>query len=84
MLKKSLLMMTGSVVFVVGMILFPLPVPFGLPTMIVGLSIMLKASNDVKRLIIRLFKLHPRTEKLWRSARALRRLSPLKSIGNKF
>ncbi|WP_231383617.1 hypothetical protein [Methylobacter luteus] len=84
MLKKSLLMTTGSVVFVVGMILFPLPVPFGLPTMIVGLSIMLKASNDVKRLIIRLFKLHPRTEKLWRNVRALRRLSPLKSIGNKF
>jgi hypothetical protein len=83
-LKKSLLMTTGSVVFVVGMILFPLPVPFGLPTMIVGLSIMLKASNDVKRLIIRLFKLHPRTEKLWRNVRALRRLSPLKSIGNKF
>lgn len=77
-------MTTGSVVFVVGMILFPLPVPFGLPTMIVGLSIMLKASNDVKRLIIRLFKLHPRTEKLWRNVRALRRLSPLKSIGNKF
>ncbi|MEF3076783.1 hypothetical protein V2P20_17290 [Methylobacter sp. Wu1] len=84
MLRKSLLMTTGSVVFVVGMILFPLPVPFGLPTMIVGLSIMLKASNDVKRLIIRLFKLHPRTEKLWRNARSLRRLSPLKSIGNKF
>jgi hypothetical protein len=35
-------------------------------------------------LIIRLFKLHPRTEKLWRNARSLRRSSPLKSIGNKF
>lgn len=84
MLRKSLLMTIGGVVFVIGMILFPLPVPFGLPTMIVGLSIMLKASNDVKRLIIRLFKLHPQTEKLWRKTRALRHLSSLKSIGNKF
>jgi len=54
MLKKTLLLSCGSLVFVIGMILFPLPVPLGLPTMILGLAMMLKASNKIKRIVIRL------------------------------
>jgi|GEM_PF-4667273 len=51
MLKKTILMSVGGTVFVAGLILFPLPVPLGLPTMVVGLSIMLKASNKIKRTV---------------------------------
>jgi undecaprenyl-diphosphatase len=39
-------MSIGSTIFIFGLILFPLPVPFGLPTMILGLSIMFKASDQ--------------------------------------
>ncbi len=53
MLKKSILMTIGILVFVIGMILFPLPVPFGLPIMIVGMAIMFKASDRFKRKVVR-------------------------------
>ncbi|SHE22600.1 hypothetical protein [methanotrophic endosymbiont of Bathymodiolus puteoserpentis (Logatchev)] len=73
MLKKSLLLMLGGFIFVIGMILFPLPVPFGLPTMIVGLAIMFKASNKVKRRLIRLFDKNKHSRKAWQKAKAYRR-----------
>ncbi len=69
MLKKSLLLGIGGVVFVIGMILFPLPVPFGLPVMIIGLAIMFKASNQVKRKVIRLADKHPRSREVWQKIR---------------
>lgn len=74
MLKKSLLLTLGAIIFVIGMILFPLPVPFGLPTMIIGLAIMFKASNKVKRRVIKLFDKNPYTRKAWQKARDYRRL----------
>ena len=73
MLKKSLLMMLGSIIFVIGMILFPLPVPFGLPTMIVGLAIMFKSSNKVKRTVIRWSDTNHHTRKAWQKVRDYRR-----------
>jgi hypothetical protein len=50
-----------------------LPVPLGLPTMVIGLSIMLKASNQIKRTVIRLFKKNRHSSHVWRKVRALRR-----------
>lgn len=73
MLKKSLLMTVGGIIFVAGMILFPLPVPLGLPTMIIGLSIMLKASHKVKRIMIKLFNKNRHSKQVWRKGRALHR-----------
>lgn len=73
MLKKSLLMTIGGLIFVIGMILFPLPVPFGLPAMIVGLAIMFKASNKVKRSVIRLSEKNQHTRKPWQKVRNYRR-----------
>lgn len=73
MIKKTLLLTIGGIIFVIGMILFPLPVPFGLPTMIVGLAIMFKASNEVKRRVIKLFDKNRHTRKAWQKARDYRR-----------
>lgn len=73
MLKKSILMTVGGTVFAAGVILFPLPVPFGLPIMVIGLSIMLKASDKVKRTVIRLFKKNRHGERLWRKGREMHR-----------
>lgn len=64
----------GGIIFLIGMVLFPLPVPFGLPVMIVGLAIMFKASNKVKRKVIKLFDKNPHTRKAWQKARDYRRL----------
>lgn len=73
MIKKSLLMIVGSFIFVIGMILFPLPVPFGLPIMIMGLAIMFKASNKVKRRVIKLLGKNQRTRQAWQKVKDYRR-----------
>ncbi|MBE0469454.1 MAG: hypothetical protein IBX55_08130 [Methyloprofundus sp.] len=73
MVKKTLLLVLGSIIFVIGMILFPLPVPFGLPTMVVGLAIMFKASNKVKRRVIKLFDKNQHSRKAWQKAKDYRR-----------
>lgn len=73
MLKKSLLLTVGGIIFVIGMILFPLPVPFGLPTMILGLAIMFKASNKVKRKVIRLLDKNHHTRMVWQKVKTYRR-----------
>ncbi len=72
MLKKSLLLGVGGLIFIIGMILFPLPVPLGLPTMIIGLAMMFKASNRVKRNVIRRANHYPQTRALWQKIRAYR------------
>ena len=72
MLKKTLLLTLGGIVFVIGMILFPLPVPFGLPTMVTGLAIMFKASNKVKRFTLRCLDKNQHTRKLWQRIREYR------------
>jgi len=64
-IKKTFLITLGYVVFIVGLILFPLPVPFGLPTMMVGLVILFKASDRMKRRIIRGANKNIYTRKLW-------------------
>lgn len=73
MLKKSLLMTIGMIVFIIGVILFPVPLPLGLPTMLIGLAIMFKASDRVKRKVIRWSDKTPITKKLRHRIRAYRR-----------
>jgi len=46
-------LLTGSLLIIVGIILFPLPVPFGLPCMILGAILVMKSSFRAKRYIIR-------------------------------
>jgi len=62
-------MATGMLIFIIGIILFPMPGPFGMPVMTIGLSIMLKASNQVKRLTIRLVHKNNYSSRLWRKIR---------------
>ncbi len=77
-------MITGSILFVIGMILFPLPVPFGLPVMVVGMLMMLKASNKVKRHLIRLSDKNQHTRKVWNKLKVYRRSQKsAKAIRNK-
>jgi hypothetical protein len=77
MLKKSLLLSVGGIIFVIGMILFPLPVPFGLPTMIVGLAIMFRASDKVKRRVIRWTDKNHHTRMAWLRFKDYRRRKKL-------
>lgn len=71
MLKRVALTSTGGIIFIIGLILFPMPVPLGIPIMIIGLSIILKGSNKVKRLVINLIKKNRYSNQLWRKTRDL-------------
>ncbi|HNP26916.1 MAG TPA: PGPGW domain-containing protein [Nitrosomonas sp.] len=71
MIIRALLTAIGMIIFVIGIILFPMPGPFGIPTMAVGLSIMLKASNRVKRTTISLVHKNRHSSRLWRKIRGL-------------
>lgn len=71
MLKRVALTSTGGIIFIIGLILFPMPVPLGIPIMIIGLSIILKGSNKAKRLVINLIKKNPYSNQLWRKTRDL-------------
>ena len=72
MIKKTLFMSIGGTLFIIGMILFPLPVPLGIPVMIIGLSLMFKASDKLKRKAIRLFDNHPHSRNAWQKIRDYR------------
>jgi len=59
------------IVFIIGIILFPMPGSFGIPTMVFGLSIMLEASSRVKRLTVRLVHKNRHSSYFWRKIRDL-------------
>ena len=71
MLKRVALTSTGGIIFIIGLILFPMPVPLGIPIMIIGLRIILKGSNKAKRLVINLIKKNRYSNQLWRKTRDL-------------
>lgn len=71
MLKRVALTSIGGIIFIIGLILFPMPVPLGIPIMIIGLSIILKGSNRAKRLAINLIKRNRYSNQLWRKTRDL-------------
>ncbi len=60
-LLKVLMMIAGVVTMALGVIITPLPGPFGVPIIIVGLIILLRSSTWVKRQFVKQVKKHPRS-----------------------
>ena len=65
MIIRTFLVSLGLIIFLLGIILFPLPGPFGIPTMMIGMTIMLKASNKVKRIVLRLAHRNNHSSQIW-------------------
>jgi len=57
----------------IGMITFPMPVPIGLPLMLIGMTIMLRISPTVRRKLLKLARRNPHTHRVWRKARSYRK-----------
>ncbi len=49
MIIRNVLFSIGITLFIIGMILTPLPIPFGVPIMLLGLFILIKSSFKSKR-----------------------------------
>ncbi len=58
-LLKVLMMLAGVVTMVLGVIITPLPGPFGVPVIILGLVILLRSSTWMKRQFVKQVKKHP-------------------------
>lgn len=69
-LMKLLLTVGGALLIMLGIVITPLPGPFGVPIMLVGLVLVLRGSVWVKRLFVRLMLKYPR---ILRPVRALLR-----------
>jgi len=67
---KLLMTALGVVLMAVGVVITPLPGPFGVPVMLLGLIILLRSSMWVKRRFMKLVRAHP---KVLRPVRALLR-----------
>jgi len=67
---KLLMTVLGVVLMAIGVVITPLPGPFGVPVILLGLIILLRSSMWVKRLFMRLVKRHP---KLFKPLRAMLR-----------
>jgi hypothetical protein len=67
---KLLMTVLGVVLMAVGVVITPLPGPFGVPVFLLGLIILLRSSMWVKRRFMKLVRAHP---KVLRPVRALLR-----------
>ncbi len=57
---KVLMTLLGLGLMLVGVVITPLPGPFGVPIILLGLIILLRSSVWVKRLFVRLVQKYPR------------------------
>jgi len=58
-LTKWLMICLGILLLIIGLLTFPLPLPIGLPILLVGITLLLRYSSEAKRLLLRLSKRHP-------------------------
>jgi len=63
-LTKWLMILVGILLLIIGLLTFPLPLPIGLPILLVGIALLLRYSSDAKRFLLRLSKRHPRLREL--------------------
>ncbi len=59
-LIKGILFVSGTVAMVVGFFTFWLPIPMGLPLMIVGTFLLMKSSRLARRRLISIARKNPR------------------------
>jgi hypothetical protein len=58
-LRKMLMTVGGALLIALGAVVAPLPGPFGVPIMLVGLVMVLRGSMWFKRLFVRLMRKYP-------------------------
>lgn len=61
---KFLMVVLATVTFTFGFIVFWLPVPLGIPLMIISLPVLMKSSSRIRNSLMLLGRLHPRLAKM--------------------
>ena len=73
-MRRTLTLLFGWLLLIVGVILFPLPVPLGAPMIFAGFVVLARTSTTVRRLIGRLRQRFPETSswvKTWARRRRI-------------
>jgi hypothetical protein len=60
LLIKLALMAAGAILIALGIVITPLPGPFGVPVILFGIAVLLRSSTWVKRQFVRLRVRHPK------------------------
>lgn len=58
-LIKAIGLVLGVLMFIIGVLIMPLPGPFGAPVIFIGLVLILRSSSWVKRRFLRLVRRYP-------------------------
>jgi type IV secretory pathway TrbD component len=66
---RWLMVGTGLLIVLLGFVTFWLPIPIGLPLLLVGTALMLRFSSSARRLLVALMRRHPRLRELRQRAR---------------
>ncbi len=59
-LLKMALMIGGAILIALGIVITPLPGPFGVPIILLGLAVMLRSSVWIKRQFVKMRARHPK------------------------
>ncbi|MGD2132346.1 MAG: hypothetical protein PVI23_06095 [Maricaulaceae bacterium] len=58
---SRLYMLAGGIFILVGLVVLPLPIPLGLPMIVVGAAILINTSTTAKKIFVRMGRRYPRT-----------------------
>lgn len=68
---KWLMILSGLIMLLLGVITFWLPIPIGLPLVVLGLFLLIRHSLTARRILGRLMRRYPRLRKLLAKRKAL-------------
>ncbi|MEN8131966.1 MAG: PGPGW domain-containing protein [Pseudomonadota bacterium] len=54
------MILLSALLLIAGLITLPLPLPIGLPLLLIGLALLARHSTDAKRLLVKLSRRYPR------------------------
>ena len=58
---SRLYILAGGVFIVFGLVMLPLPIPLGLPMIVIGAAILINTSTTAKRMFVKSARRYPRT-----------------------
>ena len=79
-MRRTLTLLTGWLLLIGGVVLFPLPVPLGAPMLVAGFLVLARQSKTARRLIGRLRQRYPETSQWVRNWARRKRIESISAL----
>ena len=79
-MRRTLTIISGWFLVIVGAILFPLPIPLGAPMLAAGFLVLARESRWIRRIIGRLRQRYPETSQWLRQWARRRRITSIRAL----